>query len=400
MCAFRFHPPPVELGAELRWVLLRAFGPLEAPVPAAVDLGAAVALAGTLALAARIGARARRAPEVAAAPAVAESLARASTMAAVTLLQAREAAVEVAAAAAEEGLACCLLKGVALEASGVLLAGSRLVGDVDVLVPEAGASRLASRLAARGFRPGAGEEYPHHLAPLLHPRLGLVEVHRHLPGVAVRGERRFATFEDLAAAGLLVPCEEVGGAMWLPARPVLVAHALAHGLAQHGFRPDAYPPLRLLADLVDLGVAGEGGAELVAGVVPLVERWVPEVEVQAAAAVCRALAAGRLDDLSGDTPAALLLRHLLAGALDERYREALKLADLAHPLVEGSRIGGWWRAVWGAMALSPAQLSRVYGKPSGPWGYLGRWLLRPFDLGRRGARALLATRKDRRAKSV
>src|SRR6185436_14267888 len=118
------------------------------------------------------GARARETPE----------LARASQVAAVSQLQARELAREVAAAGQDAGIPCCFLKGVALDAKGVLASGSRVIGDVDVLVSESAAALLAGELERRGFRAGAGEEYPHQLRGLVHPVLGLVEIHRHLPG--------------------------------------------------------------------------------------------------------------------------------------------------------------------------------------------------------------------------
>ena len=396
MSAFRFRPPPVELTRELRWALLRAFGPADASLATDVDVPGAVEMAARLGLAPRIGARGRDAAEAAAHADATASLARASRTAAVSQLQAREAALEVAAAARAQGLPVCLLKGVALSESGVSAAGSRQVGDVDVLVPEHAEPALVAELVRRGFQPDAGEEYPHHAPPLVHPRLGMVEIHRHLPGVetaaiGARSPRRFATFEELQSAGLLEPWRHGGEGAWLPTRRALAAHALAHALAQHGFRPGAYPQLRLLGDLLDLGIASDEGPALLASTLPLVERGVGAAETRAAAGLCRALSSGRLDELTGDAPSALLLRHLLAGALDERYAEALKLQELARPLHQGSRLAGWWAAAWQAVALSPAQLDRVYGKPAGRWGRLGQRLRRPFDLLRRGLRARLAS---------
>ncbi len=396
MSAFRFRPPPVELTRELRWALLRAFGPVNASYAPDVDVPGAVELAGRLGLAPRIGARTRDAAELADHAEATAALARASRTAAVSQLRAREAALAVAAAARAHGLPVCLLKGVALAEAGAVAAGSRQVGDVDVLVPEDTEPPLVAELVHRGFQPGMGEEYAHHAPPLVHPRLGMVEVHRHLPGVetsasGVRSPRRFATFDDLHAAGLLEPWRDGGDRAWLPTPAALAAHALAHGLAQHGFRPGAYPQLRLLGDLLDLGIATGEGPSLLAATLPLVERSVGAAEARAAADLCDALAAGRLDELAADEPPALLLRHLLAGALDERYAEALKLQELARPLHPGSRLAGWWSAAWQAVALSPAQLDRVYGKPAGRWGRLGQRLRRPFDLLRRSLRARLAS---------
>jgi putative nucleotidyltransferase-like protein len=383
MTGLRFRPPAVSFTPELRWVMLRAFGPIETAAPKEVDLTVATDLAARLGVASRIGARARRASELAEAPAISGELARASAQAAATQLRARESAAEVAAAAADAAVPCCFLKGLALEASGALLPGGRPLADVDVLVPVDAAARLGAALARRGFQPGAGEEYPHQLPAFHHSQLGSVEVHRHLPGVAVPPSSRFATFDDLAVASWLVPWPEISPSASRPAPHVVVAHALAHALAQHGFSPSAYPQLRLLADLIDLGVAGDDGESLLAAALPLVERWVAAEEVDAAGEACRLLATGQLTDLDGDTPAILLLRHMLAGALDDRYREALKLDALADLLHEGTRLAGWWAAARQALILSPAQVDRIYGRQRSRWGYL-RWrLLRPLDLMRR-----------------
>ncbi|HEV8628672.1 MAG TPA: nucleotidyltransferase family protein [Thermoanaerobaculia bacterium] len=385
---FRFQPPALAMTAELRWVLLRAFAPVGDAATFPVDLAAAVALARRLGLSARIGARIRPAAELAGAAASDAALAHDTVAAAVAQMQGREAAGEIADAAAEVALGCCFLKGVALEAMGLLSGGSRPLGDVDVLVPAAAAATLESVLLRRGFARASGEEYPHHLAPLLHPRLGAVEIHRHLPGVALPEARRFADFDGLAAAGWLECWPAGGAAAWLPRRPLLVAHLLAHALAQHGFRPGAYPAMRVLADLIDLGLADETGVELIESALALVARWVPPAEARAARAVCGALVRGEVSLLSDDGEPALLLRHLVAGTLDERYAEALKLQELSYPVSDRSRVGGWLAVGWQAVALSRAQIDRIYGKPRHPWGYLGRWLLRPFDLARRGARAL------------
>src|SRR5262249_12327595 len=159
--------------------------------------------------------------------------------------------------------------------------------------------------------------------PLLHGRLGLVEVHRYLPAVVApaasraRGASRDrATFGELADAALLVRCDELGDGAWLPSPPLLVAHSLAPALGQHGFRPGAYPPLRLLGDLLDIGVASAAGERLLATARPLVAPMVTAAEVDGTVAATRALAAGALPDLEGPSAASRMLRHFLAGALD------------------------------------------------------------------------------------
>jgi hypothetical protein len=388
--SLRFHPPPVATTPELSWALRRAFGPVEAAKQdqASVDLATAVALAEKLGIAARIGARAHGVAEIDGEAAAA--LARASRVAAVSEMQTRELAVEVGDAAREVGARCCLLKGAALDARGVLVPGSRVISDVDVLVPEDATAALAAALTRRGFREGVGEEYPHQLAGLIHPTLGLVEIHRHLPGVARPGATRFATFDDLDSAGVLVSKPELGEGTYIPADAALAAHLLAHGIAQHGFQPEAYPGLRMIADLVDLGFAGESGAELLDEALPWIGRFVPVDEARAAAALARRLAAGDVT-VDADDDASLLLRHFLAGRLDADYAETLKLVQLAHPLTPASGAARYWSTAKDLLVLSRTQIDLVYGKPRSAWGYLGWRLLRPFDLVRRGARALFAS---------
>ncbi|HEV8241941.1 MAG TPA: nucleotidyltransferase family protein [Thermoanaerobaculia bacterium] len=392
MSGFRFHPPAVSLTRELHWVLLRAFGPLEAAAPAGVDLASAVELATRLGVAARIGARARGVAELATAPAATADLAHASAQAAATQLRAREAAHDVAAAGAEAAVGCCFLKGTALADINALLPGGRPIADVDVLVRVDAGDRLGAALVRRGFAAGASEEYPHQLPAFRHPGLGMVEVHRHLPGVAVPPSTRFATFDHLEQAGVIEASPELGPAAKVPARHVVVAHALAHALAQHGWSPSAYPQLRLIADLLDLGIAGEDGEPLLDRALPMIDRWVPAEEVRAAYELCRLLAAGSSLDLASDEPPILLLRHMLAGTLDDRYREALKLDAVAHPLHEGTRLGGRWAALRQAVVLSRSQVDRIYGPQRSRWGYLMWRLLRPFDLARRWLAALRARR--------
>jgi hypothetical protein len=399
--ALRFLPPPVAVTPELAWMLARAFAPGEQPLPAAatgeVSLPAAVELAVRFGLAPRIGRRARAWPELAGSPLAAE-LARTSSHAAASQLRALAAARMVAAAADSLGIRCCFLKGVALTAMGAVAAGDRPLADVDVLVDGAAAEALAALLVEAGFARGGGD-YPHQLAPLVHPRLGSVELHRHLPGVRV-GRRRFATLADLERAGLLMPWPADGepesqaeapasSLACIPAPRVLLAHLIVHALAQHGFRPAAYPALRLLADLVDLGLAGRGTEDRLAAALPLLTGSVPAAEAVAAVAACRALAAGDVAVVTRESDAGRLLRHLLAGTLDAGYREALKLSELRHPLAEGGRVHGVASALWHALTPSRAQIDALHGRPRHAWGYAVHRVLRPFDLAWRAGRALL-----------
>ena len=81
--------------------------------------------------------------------------------------------------------------------------GRRPSSDLDLLVPEAKLDALQAELLRRGFTV-AGERYEHQAPGLRHPDGGMVELHRVLPGVRLE-PKRSATFDALAAAGLLGP---------------------------------------------------------------------------------------------------------------------------------------------------------------------------------------------------
>jgi hypothetical protein len=82
-------------------------------------------------------------------------------------------------------------------------------------------------------------------------------------------------------------------------------------------------------------------------------------------------------------PGAVLLRHILAGRLDEEYAASLRLGFF-HPQPTDRRpVVRFARSVLGAVFLTRGQIDAIYGPPRHPLGYLGRRLARPFDLLRR-----------------
>lgn len=391
----RFAPPPWRPSAAERWLLVRAFGPPGAPVPHAPAAELAEA-AEALGLTARIAARVppgELAAAVGAGGAARWRAARSAAAASALGLQALLA--EVAAAAGEAGIPVAPLKGVALLAAELPPAGGRPAADLDVLVPSAAAEELGRRLVERGFT-AAGSGYEHQLAPLAHPTLGVVEVHRHLPGLRPPGRRapgggRFATWDDLATGeggGLLEPSG--GGGRHAPRPALLVAHALAHGIAQHGWSPAAYPALRTVADLCDLGLGGPAGASLLAAAGEWTATAVRPGEAAAARALCRCLLAGELP--AAGEPAERLLAHFVLGARDARYRRSLTARSLTSPLSERSRplalaaLAG--RTLW----PTRSQLDQLYGPAETPAGRVARRLRRPVDLLVRLVRAVVPRR--------
>ena len=296
-------------------------------------------------------------------------------------------AQEVAATAAALGIGpVVLLKGAALDAAGVLPPGGRGASDLDLLVPRARAAELVQALEARGLHRGREPAQEHQLPTLYRGRLAL-ELHHHLPGVTPPGGSRFATVEDLLAADALEPSGALFPGCHHPRRPWLVAHALAHGIAQHGWTPEGYPALRLLADLADLGLAAAGGEALAAQAQHWLGDNVSPAELVAAHQLTCRLVAGNPASAPEDD-AGRLLRHFLAGALDLAYRQALKLNFLAPPLSDRGPLRAGWAALRRTVWLSDAQIDHIYGAPRHAWGYTARRLARPFDLTGRLARAL------------
>jgi hypothetical protein len=385
--AIRFRPPRLEVPPEVRWMLLRAFGPPGAPFPTAFDPAAALVAARRFEVSARIASRQGRerlAGELDGGAAA--GFQRDHAAAAALGLRFLALAGEIAEAAAPLGLPLVLLKFAALEKAGHAALGARSACDLDVLAPEERAGDLQRALLALGWRLSGTPASEHQLPPLEHPQGGVVEVHRVVLGVRLDafGRGASATLESLERQGLLRPFPDLPGRCAAPVPAVLAAHALVHGLGQHGWWPASYSLLKMIADLIDLGA--HTGDELAARAAALVQRDVTAAEAAAARDLCAALAAG--DDLlaaPGDPSAgaAVLLRHILAGRLDAGYAAALRLGFFRTQPSDRPPAVRFARSVVGAVFLTRGQIDAIYGPPRRPLGYLGRRLARPFDLLRR-----------------
>ncbi len=377
----RFDPPPVRIGPEAWWALLRAFGPTEAPFDQALEPGRVVSVARQLEVSARIAARLGRqrlGREVS--PQAAEQLVEDRRHNALTTLTRLAAARALAERAAPRGVQLVPLKFLALHHRGVLLPGSRHASDIDLLAAEGDLESLAGMAAELGFR---GRDLPaldHHLPTLDHPSLGLLEIHRLLPGITAAG-RAPATLDDLASAGLLERTAQLPGNCLLPSRELLAAHAVAHGMHQHGANPAAYAPAKMLGDLIDLGAAdGEQGAQLVRRAAALLAGDVSGVEAQAAFELAGLLGRGAAaEEWNSSLASIALLRHWLAALVDPGYRERLAWHDLRQGLRRKRPIGRL-ALVRSTLFPSREQLAKIHGLPaaSGRLGWLR--LARPFQL--------------------
>ena len=392
------RPPPRPAGTALDWTLAAAFAGGAAPRPAlaAADAGAAAELAGRLGLGPRIAdrlGRERLAAELG--DAAAARLTGARTEAAARGLAVLECARVVARLAHGVDVPVAWLKFAGLAGAGVDVVGRRGAADLDLLVPETSARRLAEALGECGFTRSRMPQPEHQIATCVHPTLGALELHRYLPGVPGRARRRArpARFEQLRAAGLLAPADAVAAGTFAPVPALLAAHALVHGLEQHGESAD-YPHFRALADLADLGLPERLAAAEVAALLP------PGAvaPLAAAAALLDALAAGRLPraEPAGDAAAAALLDHLLALALDADYGAALKLGAVWRSTAEGGAAAGALGRLRRLFVISAAEVEAIYGPQPGRGAVLVRQLLRPFDLVRRALASLRSRRRLRR----
>jgi hypothetical protein len=326
-------------------------------------------------------------------PRTASALALESGMARRAAAGLGELAALLAATASRLGVPLVLLKFAALRAGGFVADGWRVAGDVDALVPPEGAERLASALSRHGLRPAGFRDQPHSL-PLLCDALGRgLDLHVHVPELRLESGGPEATCAALIEGGH-VRHAGLPGECFVPSPPVMVAHTMAHALVHHGYAPHAYPPLRVVGDLLDLGVTRDDGS-LARAALPFVEHELAQAEVAAAVALCRRLGDGDPALLEGGestSPEGILLRHFVAGVLDDDYRRALRLDDLrarfGRARGRGQLVDALARYVWRAVLITDAQIDVIYGRPASRLGYAWRRVVRPFDLAGRAARAV------------
>jgi hypothetical protein len=344
--SFRFDPPEptVTSTPTLRWVLTRAYAAQDTALTE-TEGEAAVALAQSLSLAARIAAlqpQARLTGELG--PQAAGELKRLRAQVVAQELRLGAALRAVDAAAADLRIPYAPLKGQALVLGGFAPDGGRPAGDLDLLVPEGRLEALQAELQRREFTV-AGEGYEHQAPGLRHVDGGLVELHRVIPGVRLE-PKRSVTYDSLAAAGLVGPPAgpmsfRPRGDLRLPRRELLTAHALVHGIAQHGFAPAVFPGFIFFGDLIDLAFRGSGGRAALATIAPWIEREVSFEEAEAALDLATALAAGEMTFLKTSgakrSRARLLLDHFHAGVADPSYALGLKRRWLERPLSDKSK---------------------------------------------------------------
>jgi hypothetical protein len=360
---------------ELRWVLHRAFAAPDAPAPPPGDPSSAFDLATRLDLAPRIAARAGATLLTAEVGPIAATFTRTLHLTAASALLHQHTLKVVASLAESRGISLVILKGCAMGLLGISSPGARGFCDLDILVAVDRIPEMTAALVEAGWKLAPFLPSELHVPGLSHPSLGTIELHRCVLGVRVPGSRRSIDGLSMDAVGLTQTVPTFNGTVRAPSIPVLTAHALVHGLVQHGYLPAFYPLFRLLADLQDLVAAG---ADLQDAIPFLGE--IDANDLDAVETLLKALGEGTALDLPPGPPRTVLA-HLVAGSLDLHYRVALKsdprsvlgLTDLPLPVLVLRRVSQ-------ALFLSRARVDAIYGRPKRQSGYLARQVFRPVDL--------------------
>jgi hypothetical protein len=379
---FRFRPPSLTLDRETRWCVLRAFGPADRPAePETLNHSQVFRVAGLLSVGARIAARTPLAVlQAELGPDAARQLliTQAYTQAMTTRLLG--VAREVGICLESLGERGALLKGTALVATGAVAAASRPISDLDLLVTRETVPELQCILIERGFTASDVPPQEQHASPLSRGS-SMVELHTSLLGIRLGPGGPWADLPALEAAGHLAPLDDWPASIVVPDRDIMLAHILAHGLAQHGLTPDKYPLARMLQDLIDLGFQhlGEGDLERIGA---MIAADVSIRELRATRGLCAALVSADLIAPAQDSGDVwLLLCHVIAGALDEKYTKALRLRSMVEFPVSGGR--SVIRRVAQTICLTRGQVDAIYGRQRSWLGYALLRLWRPFDLVRR-----------------
>jgi len=375
----RFHPPRIPVTPELAWLLSRAFADRQPTRVGPFEGTEALRLARGLGMSARIATRAK--PEellVEVGEEACQALQRERTLAVALEMQRDRALRTLTEVAASLTIPLVLLKGMALRQAGVIAAGSRLIGDVDVLTDSAQAEFLHAALIERGYEKGRLEGVVH-LPRLESPTEGAIEIHEVLLGVRSR-PRHSVRLADLREADLLEPLPDLQGECYRPTNEALTAHLLVHALVQHGLDPREYRLIQVFADLIDLGWGDSETKEhgLVA------HRWIRDEidlsEIQAVSRLCANLREGRYRDskeLSNLPEEDAILAHALASRSHPLYIDSLRLRWLRPQLSDLSRpaqIAGLFRR---SFFPTRPQLDHTYGSTTHWLGYLWRRISHP-----------------------
>jgi len=337
----RFPAPSVEISPEMGWAFNHAFADEPRSSGAEYLPEVSVDHAFRFGLAARIGARCEWSRLVSQlGEKAANELIAVHKQSVVSELRHRSVIRMIQQVSERLGIQAVFIKGAALFIDNTSILGSRLTTDVDVLVAASEAGGLQNVLIARGWIEAADtEEKEHQLQTLHHPSGAMIEVHCAFRGVHSDSTQRGLSLKDVCDLGLTRTVVVEDLSMTIPCREVLIANALVHGIAQHGYLPLTYPLTQMIADVQDLGVSDEREAAFWKTGFPLISKNISRAEVASVFDLAQRLSLGEplVEIECSQTAAGRLLRHVIAGLTDSRYRDSLVFRSVLDPLPTTSR---------------------------------------------------------------
>ena len=317
---FRFHPPDLPVPPGVFWALQRAFSPLGSTVALTETPQERLLTANRLGLLPRISARQPQSvleQELGTEAAQKLILRTRVQMAQGLAIEATQR--QISAVAQSEHIPIVLLKFAALYAKKKVTVASRAACDLDILVTPKDVPRLTEKLIALGFSRLNLHSPAHQPVVLKSPSSVAIELHVHLPYVRTSEGGPFADLPNLQKAELLERYQPENVVVFLPKDELLIAHLIAHGIAQHGFEPKTYPLLRMVSDLFDLGVAITDSFD--SQVFPLASTDVSREEVLALVQLAVILRESNIaTGWKENDGASRMLRHFVLSALNEQYQ--------------------------------------------------------------------------------
>jgi Uncharacterised nucleotidyltransferase len=382
----RFWPPDTPLDSGVHWSLLRAFGPTDAPAPTLKDHSAAIGMARRMGVLMRIFTRCPKALLREELQPIFDEVMRPMRVSAARGLALERTLRTVDEEAFTLKTRFALIKGSAIvRVTGASLS-LRGACDIDILLEPADAARLHAALKFRGFSEKTPTHPHYHLPMLIDGAGGALEIHASVPYVQLSRESKAARLRDLLDQGLAESAPGLSQYVCLPKPEFLLAHCLAHGIAQHGYIPHSYPLLRMLADAMDLGLLDN--ADRTATALGWISSVVSEAEVAALREVAQSLVQGAVQSLwTSNGASGRMLRHMAIGCMDDQYVNGLKVFQALHSL---RTLGlATFLREYGHMtfALADQDVPRIYGH-SVQGKELKYKLLRPFDVLARIARMM------------
>lgn len=337
------HPPELALDEDVRWVLLAAFsnaGAVDRHPPASAERAAR--LVREFGIVGQVTSRHSRAQLLGAlSSAEVDTLTRIATTWTMRGLAAARVTTEVCEVATREKIAIALLKQAALRSLGLVTPAQRHASDVDLLVRRADVAPLSEALQRHGFTLERDKEHAHGVVVLRSAEKVGVELHTSIVGLTPASGASGFDLDTLLDRQLATPHSPKSARVWLPRLEVVGAHLVWQGWGLFRYAPHApehKTPFRVLADLQHLGV--HTNPTLRAAIRQYLPATVPEQDYQGLVELAASLALGDCEPSS--EAAKLVLRHMLATRLDQRYRDSLYLVRQREALrAEG--LTGWIR---------------------------------------------------------